>query len=80
MQKISFIRALIRNIDILILDESTSNLDTSSKNLIYNILKTENLTIINSTHNPEDISGVDSHIQIIVDNENGDRIISYSRD
>ena len=31
MQKISFIRALIRNIDILILDESTSNLDTSSK-------------------------------------------------
>jgi len=80
MQKISFIRALIRNIDILILDESTSNLDTSSKNLIYNILKTENLTIINSTHNPEDISGVDSHIQIIVDNENGDRIISYSKD
>jgi len=80
MQKISFIRALIRNIDILILDESTSNLDTSSKNLIYNILKTENLTIINSTHNPEDILGVDSHIQIIVDNENGDRIISYSRD
>ena len=80
MQKISFIRALIRNIDILILDESTSNLDTSSKNLIYNILKTENLTIINSTHNPEDILGVDSHIQIIIDNENGDRIISYSRD
>ena len=80
MQKISFIRALIRNIDILILDESTSNLDTSSKNLIYNILKTENLTIINSTHNPEDILGVDSHIQIIIDNQNGDRIISYSRD
>ena len=80
MQKISFIRALIRNIDILILDESTSNLDTSSKNLIYNILKTENLTIINSTHNPEDILGVDSHIQIIIDNENGERIISYSRD
>ena len=80
MQKISFIRALIRNIDILILDESTSNLDTSSKNLIYNILKTENLTIINSTHNPEDVLGVDSHIQIIIDNENGDRIISYSRD
>ena len=40
------------------------------KNLIYNILKTENLTIINSTHNPEDILGVDSHIQIIIDNEN----------
>ncbi len=80
MQKISFIRALIRNIDILILDESTSNLDTTSKNLIYNILKTENLTIINSTHNPEDISGVDSHIQIIIDNDSGERIISYSAD
>ena len=80
MQKISFIRALIRNIDILILDESTSNLDTSSKNLIYNILKTENLTIINSTHNPEDISGADSHIQIIIDNENADRVIRYSGD
>jgi len=71
---------LIRNIDILILDESTSNLDTTSKNLIYNILKTENLTIINSTHNPEDILGVDSHIQIIIDNDSGERIISYSAD
>ena len=47
---------------------------------MYNILKPEHLTIINSTHNPEDILGVDSHIQIIIDNQNGDRIISYSRD
>lgn len=80
MQKISFIRALIRNIDILILDESTSNLDTSSKKLIYNILKTENLTIINSTHNPEDILGVDFHLKINIEKENGERTIIYAVD
>ena len=78
MQKISFIRALIRNIDILILDESTSILIPLQK-ILFTTYQT-NLTIINSTHNPEDILGVDSHIQIIIDNENGDRIISYSRD
>ena len=39
MQKISFIRALLSGLDILVLDESTSNLDTDSKALIYKILK-----------------------------------------
>ena len=31
MQKLSFIRALLKKIDILLLDESTSNLDKESK-------------------------------------------------
>jgi ATP-binding cassette subfamily B protein len=64
MQKISYIRALVSGIDILILDESTSNLDNDSKRLIYNILSEKKLTIINSTHNPEDFKDYDFHIQI----------------
>ena len=64
MQKISFIRALLSGLDILILDESTSNLDTDSKKIIYNILKKETITIINSTHNPEDFINFDYHITI----------------
>ena len=64
MQKISYIRALVSGIDILILDESTSNLDNDSKSLIYNILSEKKLTIINSTHNPEDFKDYDFHIQI----------------
>ena len=47
----------------MVLDESTSNLDTDSKALIYKILK-NNLTIINSTHSPEDFIGFDHHIKI----------------
>lgn len=64
MQKISFIRALLSGLDILILDESTSNLDTDSKALIYKILKKNDLTIINSTHSPEDFMGFDHHVKI----------------
>lgn len=68
MQKVSFIRALISGIEILILDESTSNLDTDSKKLIFSILNDQNLTIINSTHSPEDFLGYDNHIVITIDN------------
>ena len=39
MQKISFIRALIGDVDILLLDESTANLDQKSRELIFDILK-----------------------------------------
>ena len=64
MQKISFIRALLSNIDILILDESTSNLDQATKETIYKILNKANLTIINATHNPEDLINYDYHLNI----------------
>ena len=41
---------------------STSNLDEKTKNQIFNILKEKNLTIINSTHNPD--FNYDNHISI----------------
>ena len=65
MQKISFIRALLNDVEILLLDESTSNLDKESKVLIFDILKKEEVTILNSTHNREDFS-YDHHIEIEV--------------
>ena len=68
MQKVSFIRALLSNPEILILDESTSNLDTESKKLIFGILKEQNLTIINSTHSPEDFFGYENHLKISINN------------
>lgn len=67
MQKVSFIRALANNIDILILDEATSNLDTETKTLIYQILEKLELTIINSTHSGEDLINYDAEIQIYFD-------------
>ena len=54
MQKISFIRALLNNVEILFLDESTSNLDDTTKDQISKILNNLDITIVNSTHNPED--------------------------
>ena len=56
MQKISFIRALLNNVEILFLDESTSNLDEESKEQITEILNSLNITIVNSTHNPDDFN------------------------
>ena len=50
MQKIAFIRALIADVEVLFLDESTSNLDKKTKDKIFQILKDQNVTIINSTH------------------------------
>ena len=68
MQKISFIRSILSDAKILLLDESTSNLDIETKNFIFNILSTKNITIINSTHNKEDFQ-YDHHIKIDVGEE-----------
>ena len=68
MQKISFIRALLAEVEILLLDESTSNLDVDTKQFIFNILNNKNITIINSTHNHEDFS-YDHHIRIVYSGE-----------
>ena len=38
-QKIAFMRAFISNVEILFLDESTSNLDYESKDLVFELLK-----------------------------------------
>ena len=73
MQKISFIRSLLSKSDILLLDESTSNLDIQSKKLIFEILNQRNLTIVNATHNPDEFLNFDRQIKIeIID---GKRII-----
>ena len=63
MQKISFIRSLLANSEILLLDESTSNLDVRTKQFIFEILNSKNITIINSTHNHEDFK-YDNHLKI----------------
>lgn len=69
MQKISFIRALLSEPELLILDEATSNLDQSSKETVYKTLSELETTIINSTHEGENYSNVDSKIVISIDNE-----------
>lgn len=68
-QKVAFIRALVSGVDILLLDESTSNLDEKTKKLIFNILRNEDLTIINSTHDPDSFSDAKFHIKIEIENE-----------
>ena len=56
---------MLSDAKILLLDESTSNLDINTKNFIFNILNKKNITIINSTHNHEDFD-YDHHIKIDV--------------
>jgi ABC-type transport system involved in cytochrome bd biosynthesis fused ATPase/permease subunit len=73
MQKVSFIRAFLSNCEILFLDESTANLDVQTKKQISDILSTKEITIINSTHNPEDFV-FDKHLKITINN-NDKRII-----
>ena len=67
MQKISFIRCFSSGVEILFLDESTSNLDDESKKLIKKLLNDSNLTIINSTHNKDEFN-YDECINIKVEN------------
>jgi ABC-type bacteriocin/lantibiotic exporter with double-glycine peptidase domain len=69
LQKISFIRSLLGDVEILLLDESTSNLDISSKNLIFDILADSKLTILNSTHNSKDFKTIDNYLNIEIEND-----------
>lgn len=69
MQKVAFTRALISDIDVLLLDESTANLDDASKSKIFDILATRNITIFNSTHDPSSFIDVDNHFKIDVVDE-----------
>ena len=74
MQKISFIRVMLAEVDILFLDESTSNLDTETKNKIYSVLKKLEITIVNSTHSKEDFE-YDLHLNI--KNIEGKRLFNF---
>tara|TARA_B100000029_G_scaffold435686_1_gene449839 strand:- start:2225 stop:3841 length:1617 start_codon:yes stop_codon:yes gene_type:complete len=69
MQKIAFIRALLSDVETLILDESTANLDDKSRDLIFNILENKKITIINSTHDPEQFKNIGLHINIDIIDE-----------
>ncbi len=60
MQKISFIRAFLRNPEILFLDEAISNIDVNSVETILNQLDQFGGTIFNITHNPEKFKKIDS--------------------
>ena len=66
MQKIAFIRALLGQAEILLLDEAMSNLDIMSKTKIFNLIADKNITIINSTHDPNDFKNVDMRLNIEV--------------
>ena len=76
MQKIAFIRALMANTEVLLLDEATANLDDASKNLIFKTLKEKKVTIINSTHDPESFIAVDNTLNITINNEKRSIVLS----
>ncbi len=76
MQKIAFIRALLSDIDILLLDEATANLDDKSKDTIFKILHDRKITIINSTHDPESFGSVDGNLRINVIDEKRELIFT----
>ena len=68
MQKISFCRIEIQNTELLLLDESTSNLDVESLSKVVEYLDSKNFTIVNVTHNPLAFSGVDVRLEMIENN------------
>ena len=60
MQKIGFARIMISKPDIILLDESTSNLDKESKEIVFNSLKENNSTVIVSAPFKVIVGGVAS--------------------
>ena len=75
MQKISFIRALLSDTEILLLDESTANLDEKSRNLIFEILRDQKITIINSTHILY-FKDTDNHLRISIKDDK--RLVTFN--
>lgn len=69
MQKIAFIRALLSNPEILFLDEAVSNIDSESREIIFEILKNKNITIINSTNDKEFYTTATHYLNIKILNE-----------
>lgn len=69
MQKIAFVRALLAQVELLLLDESTANLDDKTRNKIFDILEKQKITIINSTHDPKMFKNVDFNYNIVFEDE-----------
>ena len=69
MQKIAFSRVLLNDVNVLILDESTANLDQETKNQIYEIISQLDITIINSTHSIDELLDFDIQIKIQFDKD-----------
>ena len=57
------------NFELLILDESTANLDKESTLKIFDLLREKDITIINSTHDPKKFFDVDEEIRIVIQDE-----------
>lgn len=64
MQKIAFIRVYLSDVEVLLLDESTSNLDSNSMKTIFELLNNKNLTIVNSTHDMHKFENISEHYRI----------------
>ncbi len=66
MQKAMIARAMIQSPDVLILDEPTSNVDNTSRNEIYDILRdinhSQNTTILLISH---DIGAISSYVKSV---------------
>tara|TARA_B100001559_G_scaffold277591_1_gene249103 strand:- start:1311 stop:2930 length:1620 start_codon:yes stop_codon:yes gene_type:complete len=77
MQKIAFVRALISKTEILLLDEATANLDDSSKKIIFEMLEEKEITIINSTHDPDSFLNIDNRLSIEIND--GKRKVNLSQ-
>jgi ATP-binding cassette subfamily B protein/subfamily B ATP-binding cassette protein MsbA len=60
-QRISLARAILRNPEVLILDEATSQIDVESEQLIHNVLEefTRNRTTLLITHRPSTVALAD---------------------
>ena len=65
---------MLSDANILLLDESTSNLDIKTKQFIFQILKNKEITIINSTHNQEDFT-YDDHLKIDITEKNREILV-----
>jgi len=65
-QRISLARAFLRNAEILVLDEATSQIDVESERLIHEALAkyVENRTVIMITHRASTLSLADAIIQV----------------
>ena len=72
-QRISIARALLRNRNILLFDESTSALDPDTeRQLLHNILATHNKTVIFITHRPAVVEYCDQTLKITKTNSKQD--------